>query len=156
DDPEGAFGPLCRATRRGDDAVSRTVSIDEWLKADEISPIVFELSTVAGRDDLVRVTPWLRAVVPLAALSLDLPRTAIAGVRPATEGMASHARLVHLEFRPESAISLDQLYHQIGGRISVAGPVTALLYAVARGDIRLVRDFVSGAGVTAFIIHPLM
>jgi hypothetical protein len=132
------------------------MSVDEWLKAGETCEVLFELSAVDGRDDLVRLTPWLRAVGPLAALALELPRAAIAAVRPAAEGMASHVRLAHLEFRPGSAIALDELYRQVGTRLRAAGPGGVVFYAGGRSDMRRVYDFVPGAGLTGVLTVKLM
>jgi hypothetical protein len=111
------------------DTVTRTVSVDEWLTSDRSSDVLFALAPVAGRDDLVQVTPWLRGVGPLAMLALELPKAVIAGVRPAAEGTARAPRLAYLDFRSGSEIALDELYRQIAQR------------PVAKGDQRRVEDF---------------
>ena len=100
-DPHGAWGDM-----------GTTYTVDEWLNLELKPELLFELAAITGRDDLVRVTPWHRALGPLAFLSLDLPKAAIAAVRPATYS-ASPARLVDLDFRPDSMISLQELYSKL-------------------------------------------
>jgi len=128
--------------------LGNTMSVDEWLRSEETGDVLFALAPVIGRDDLVRVTPWLRTVGLFTALALELPRTVIAKVRPAA-GLAPLLRLAHLEFQPGSVIALDGLYRQVGERASTANPTastgdpaaTVILFAVARGDVRRVTDF---------------